>query len=464
MAVEVRGVPAVAVVLACSRCACLVPVVVLTLLLCAIRVLSGPSSVDKRLHKSPYFRASSKSKQRGGTAMSMTMFVPSAPHVPTLPRDFKFGARAFTFTQLPGRATLRPYAPTDALYKTNLPSVGKLRRELLKVKESMGELDEDMVAKVKQMMVTLPLEFLLAQGGMYADYVRQRCRSALGLLFAGVWENTTAAAMEKWKVRSRVRRSVRHRASPWHRARSPQGLVRMQRAEEAKALYRFNKAKRRLRDTMTRYFRRIHRGKMSVVWAWWVQRTRTIRGIENDWASRMVRHAVAVVARGVHPPISPARHADSTQLSRVPRPHVLHADASAAQTQHGWSTAHPDLVPLPIQASVVWARQIVRCCAVAVVALPNVPIRVLGHEARGGADAGMQGCFARLPLPTVTFDLACGVAQRVVRGYFRRTWYRRLRAAVLVVQNAWRTAKCRRIVELMIMATRMNEETRVRTQ
>ena len=68
-----------------------------------------------------------------------------------------------------------------------------------------------------------------------------------------------------------------------------QGLVRAQRAEEAKRLYRFNKGKRRLRDTMTRYFRRIHRGKQEVVWEWWVKRTLIIRGLQHDWASRMVR-------------------------------------------------------------------------------------------------------------------------------------------------------------------------------
>ena len=75
-----------------------------------------------------------------------------------------------------------------------------LRRELRVVKRSMGRIDEAMMERVKQMMTTLPLEFLLAQGGMFAEYVRQRCRNALSLLFAGVWENTTAAAMEKWKV------------------------------------------------------------------------------------------------------------------------------------------------------------------------------------------------------------------------------------------------------------------------
>ena len=72
--------------------------------------------------------------------------------------------------------------------------------------------------------------------------------------------------------------------------------MRAQRAEEAKRLYRFNKGKRRLRDTMTRYFRRIHRGKQEVVWEWWVKRTLIIRGLQHDWASRMVR-----------PPPSPPR-------------------------------------------------------------------------------------------------------------------------------------------------------------
>lgn len=204
--------------------------------------------------------------------------------------------------QIPGQPVLRPYAPTDGMYDVNLPSVGKLRRELRAVKRSMGRMDEAMLQRVKQMMTTLPLEFLLAQGGMFAEYVRQRCRNALSLLFAGVWENTTAAAMEKWKVGSWLRRRSGGTATrvARHRTAGPclcvcmrvrvamQGLVRAQRAEEAKRLYRFNKGKRRLRDTMTRYFRRIHRGKMSVVWEWWAKRTLIIRGLQHDWASRMV--------------------------------------------------------------------------------------------------------------------------------------------------------------------------------
>jgi len=149
-----------------------------------------------------------------------------------------------------------------------------------------------MERKVKQMMTTLPLEFLLAQGGIYADYVKQRCCNALKLLFAGVWENTTAAAMEKWKVRLFAVMFVVYvlsTANAFVLCYTGQSLVRAQRAEEAQRLYRFNQGKRRLRNTMLRYFRRIHRGKKSVVWAWWVKRTHIIRAIEFDRASRVVR-------------------------------------------------------------------------------------------------------------------------------------------------------------------------------
>lgn len=365
--------------------------------------------LDARLAASPYIGAASKSIKRD--LMVLPQFVlrnATQPRASPDGRDhlapnfrlgkappLRFGGMGVTgglLTLPPGmrmRQGLAPYRPTDGLYDVNASALRGVRRELKGLRKTLASIDAAQIAEVYRMLQSLPLEFLLQQGGIYAEYVRNRCIGALKLLFAGVWENTTAAALEKWKA-----------------------LVRAQRAEEAKRIYRFNKAKKRLRDTMRRYFARIQRGRKEVVWEWWTKRTVIIRDIVQDRASRTIqRNYRGYVGRTFYLKL----------LYKFKR------ETAAAEAMQTWWRCHHHR-------------------------------RIYAAKLRGALKISpwwrCQMCrfeFWRLKYAAIRI-------QATYRCFVTYRWYQRLLAAAEVVQNSWRGAKTRRLMEIMSLALRQNEE------